>query len=293
MKLVREAIIEIKMGIDKFFCGDYIPIPKDLYTKYFNFRSKLKTNKELSIAINDSCIEITQRVSSYNFVTWYYPYQLRYRCLIRYFQGLEWIGKMLARNYKIDKISLNAGDIVIDCGANVGDLMLYLDGLNLNLNYFGFEPGKLEFKALKKNVSNNKFNLIPKVINKALGKNNEIKTFYYCPEEADSSLEKPVNYSSSYEVEVVKLDTFYNETLQGKKIKLLKLEAEGFEPEVLLGGRTLLKNTEYIAADLGPERGLTNECTVAEVTKILQDEGFSMLHFNHTYTAIFKNMLLV
>ena len=37
---------------------------------------------------------------------------------------------------------------------------------------------------------------------------------------------------------------------QNRKIKLLKLEAEGAEPEVIIGSLKVLKYIDYIAADL-------------------------------------------
>ena len=41
-----------------------------------------------------------------------------------------------------------------------------------------------------------------------------------------------------------------------KKIKLLKLEAEGSEFEVLNGSLNTLKNIDYISVDYGPEEEL-------------------------------------
>ncbi len=51
-----------------------------------------------------------------------------------------------------------------------------------------------------------------------------------------------------------------------------------------------LKNIEYIAADLGPERGLNQECTLVEVTNLLQNKGFCVVGFHKSrITALFKN----
>ena len=95
-------------------------------------------------------------------------------------------------------------------------------------------------------------------------------------------------------VETLTLDNFiYKENLSNKRIKLLKLEAEGFEPEVLLGGKNSLKNIEYICADLGPERGVAENLTVVEVNEILERAGFSMQYFNNCYRAIYKNKNLI
>ena len=43
------------------------------------------------------------------------------------------------------------------------------------------------------------------------------------------------------------------ESLKNRNIKLLKLEAEGAELQVLYGCKNILNNIEYISADIGFE----------------------------------------
>ena len=62
----------------------------------------------------------------------------------------------------------------------------------------------------------------------------------------------------------------------GKPIKLMKLEAEGFEPEILQGGLSILDHVEYIAADLGWERGQDQECTIPQVVNLLLAHQFRL-----------------
>jgi hypothetical protein len=57
---------------------------------------------------------------------------------------------------------------------------------------------------------------------------------------------------------------------------LIKIEAEGGEPEVLMGGKLLLKMTRYVAMDVGPERGINRESTYQLSVDILEDLGFTM-----------------
>ena len=54
----------------------------------------------------------------------------------------------------------------------------------------------------------------------------------------------------------------------------MKLEAEGFEPEIIRGGLSVLSQIEYIAADLGWERGLEQDCTIPEVVNLLLENRF-------------------
>jgi len=58
-------------------------------------------------------------------------------------------------------------------------------------------------------------------------------------------------------------------------IRLLKVEAEGMEPEVLAGAHQTLQRVDYVAVDAGPERG--GENTVPAVLNALTSAGFEVL----------------
>jgi hypothetical protein len=64
------------------------------------------------------------------------------------------------------------------------------------------------------------------------------------------------------------------------RIELLKLEAEGAEPEILEGGRVTLQKCRYVTADLGPERGTLKEETLKESKEILESYGFALIGQN-------------
>ena len=67
-----------------------------------------------------------------------------------------------------------------------------------------------------------------------MAERNELKTFYYAPQNANSSLVFSDDYKLTYKVKSITLDRFSEiAKLSNKNIKLLKLEAEGLEPEIL------------------------------------------------------------
>ena len=75
-----------------------------------------------------------------------------------------------------------------------------------------------------------------------------------------------------------------------KKIKLIKIEAEGYEPEILLGLLNYINDVEYITIDCGYERGIHKECTIEKCSNYLIKNGFEMIKFNNTrISALFKN----
>jgi len=193
-------------------------------------------------------------------------------------------------SYLLEHILFKPNDIIFDIGANLGDLTLYFDLKKIPIRYYGFEPGKYEFICLKKNVMNYQNH---KIYNIALGNKNAETPFYYKPFNGDSSIVKIDDYDEKYTVKIVKLDSFIKEKdLVDSKIKLIKLEAEGFEPEITEGLRKNLKNVEYISADLGFERGVNQQTTAPKVINYLLKNGFKLLAFGESRsTFLFKNQI--
>lgn len=263
-----------------------------MYLNYFRFLTFLRTNKWGAIKRKKNFYVVSEIINK-NKIIWFFPNSLRLRGLNSYNGGIIKAGKFLAQSYKINKITFNDDDIVLDCGANLSDLLIFLGSLNLRIQYHAIEPGEIEIKALRLNLGSYNFKKVEKYLHEyALGDSDQFKTFYYAPEAGDSSLIKPRSYYSTYQVKSITLDSLAKlENFNDKKIKLLKLEAEGLEPEILKGAKNILKNIEYIAADLGPERGISEECTVVQVSKILFENGFEMIEFGHPrITALYKNI---
>jgi len=260
--------------------------PKLIYKLFFEkFSSKYIRNIKI---INDF-----YRISYFfgdNNLYWHFPKNNRQRGSKCYRKGLKERGLELAKSYKIDCLKFEEGDIVLDCGANYGDLFLYLTYLNIDLNYYAFEPGIDEYKTLELNMKNINTSIKKQTYQLGLGDSNSIKDFYYSPVDGDSSIIEIDSFIKKVQIEVIKLEDFVKQKLSDKKIKLLKLEAEGAEPEVLKGSKEILKQVDYIAADLGPERGLNKNCTLTEVTNFLHEHNFVIHEFGYPrITALFRN----
>ena len=193
----------------------------------------------------------------------FFPDKERTRLYSRgYYFRLDTLSKM----YLLNTINFQNGDTVIDCGANIGEIKLLLDNLNKKIDYYAFEPGDKEFKCLKKNLTNGK------LYNYGLWYKKTYIRFYEKTDTADSSFIKNENFEKVSKKKVIRLDD-----LKFKKIKLLKVEAEGAEPEVLLGTTKILKKIEFITVDCGPERGLKLEKTDKTVIKFLKSHKFNLV----------------
>ena len=200
-----------------------------------------------------------------------------------YNRGLIHRGNEIAISYGINKIEFNKNDMVIDCGANVGDLFLYLRDKINHRNFLAVEPSSLEFEALVLNTPN------AKNLNIALADKDGESEFFVSNRKADSSLIEPKRFTEKITVKTTTIDSlFKNYNLTN--IKLLKLEAEGFEPEILEGAKNSIKNIHYIAIDGGYERGIKQEETFTKLTNLLIENGFSIIFVNFKFgRALFIN----
>ena len=92
-------------------------------------------------------------------------------------------------------------------------------------------------------------------------------------------------------IKTTTLNTIVNRYLKPiDRIKLVKLEAEGAEPEILMGAMSIIDRIDYIVADIGPERGVKSESTLIEVLDILQKNNFEATKFGYNRgILLFKN----
>lgn len=174
--------------------------------------------------------------------------------------------------------------MVIDCGANYADLWLILKNYIDEKNYITFESGKGEFASICLNAAHSSHH------NEGLGIVNSANKFYVYERSADSSFVEPPVYEDIIMAKTVTLDSFVTDNGL-KSIKLLKIEAEGFEPEILEGAKNILPIIEYVAIDGGYERGLSQDETFSFQTNFLIKFGFEMIGVNLRYArALFRRV---
>lgn len=213
----------------------------------------------------------------------YHPYSLSLRVRKKGAMGRL---TELGEKYSLDTFDVADGDAVIDVGANIGEVgMYYALVKERHVDYYAFEPMEKERQCCELNNPNGKIH------RQALWKENGKITFYQeRGGRDDSSLIEPAHYDSVVEVETLTLKSFVEQ--QGiDKIKVLKLEAEGAEPEVLMGAQGVLDRIQYIAADLGSERGRDMAYTVPDVANLLYSNGFKMtgMHHKRANNYLFRN----
>lgn len=187
---------------------------------------------------------------------------------------INWI----LNDYRILPEIIRPGDLVIDIGANSGELALH-EGF-LDCKYVAIEPDPSAFRALSLNHPQGT------LINNAISNTRGTLEFYLATSEADSSLFKPAFYTETIMVNVITLDECMAQHNIEGPIKLLKIEAEGMEPEILQGSMNALAVTKYIALDAGPERG--GQPTAPDCLNFLFGRGFRLID-----TYLFRGTFLL
>lgn len=178
---------------------------------------------------------------------------------------------------------VRSGDVVIDCGANIGEFSMACAMMGGRVH--AFEPDPTEFEAV---VANATGDMTP--VNKALWHETDTLKFYDNNSSGDSSLIDTGKAEAVLEIEAIRLDD-YAAGAAIDHVRLIKVEAEGAEPEVLDGAGDLLDRTDYVAVDMGPERGMSQENTVVAVTDRLVPRGFRLVHFdNMRFCGLFSRV---
>lgn len=187
-----------------------------------------------------------------------------------YAKGVQSRINRLGEVYSLGSCDLGPGDTVIDCGANVGEFSALVRA-RYGSSVIAVEPESDEARCIPHNAKG-----ICDVVNVALWNETKELNFYSKNRSADSSIFETADYDAITTVQAVRLDDLLDR-YGIDRVKLFKLEAEGAEPEILLGATRALLRIEYISADLGPERGLKQEHTIVSVCNHLFGQGFELV----------------
>ena len=246
--------------------------PDSLFVQLKNLQGIFKKAPERYLSINGK-IQVSDRK-----VFWTTH---RNRCHL-YSGGFTHRGRSIGKSYLLSNIAFNNLDVVIDCGANMGDLQLFFWDLGTAITYIGIEPNPIDFECLSENRLGS-----ASLLNLALWNEKGSLKFWVDSKSASSSLIEPPSFTEVITVDAVRLD----QLALPPRIKLLKVEGEGAEPEILFGCSGILHKVEFISVDVGPERGVDQTSTRNDVIDYLVENNFEIVEENpyHRKTILFKN----
>ncbi len=162
---------------------------------------------------------------------------------------------------------------VVDVGAYIGEWSLYM--LRRGFNVLSIEPDPPAARCFERNMklhapAARKWLLDERV---CIHDERGSVTFHSEPVNADGSIFPSVKHTSTPLTRAAaRLDAIVRDRIGEKKIRALKMDAEGAEPEVLTGAPDLLSGTLRIGIDAGAER--LGADTVGDCRRILQNAGF-------------------
>jgi FkbM family methyltransferase len=150
-------------------------------------------------------------------------------------------------------------ETILDIGANTGIYALVAKAVNPRSKVYAFEPQPMFFKLLQQNVSLNNFDIGCE--EKAVSNQN-----------AEITIEDYSGEVPSIKVKGTTLDAFI-ETKGIRKIDLIKIDVESFEPEVLEGFSTYLSRFKPTIL-----LEILNVNVATKVYELVKDLGY--LYFN-------------
>jgi FkbM family methyltransferase len=188
----------------------------------------------------------------------------------------------VARTYFLPQIQFQEDDLVVDCGASMGDLEYFIRLTLPKVRYMGYEANPNDFQCLLLNVGSDKCKNI------GLWNRSATVPFFVNDTHASSSFIEPPQFT---EVIPIPARTLASE-FPSDRIRLLKVEAEGAEPEVLQGAYEILSNIDYIVVDVGPERGVDEAETREWVVSYLLANQFELVRENsgHRKIVLFRRI---
>lgn len=179
-----------------------------------------------------------------------------------------------ADEYGLQELDFNDNDVVIDIGSATGGEALLLASLNRGIKILAFEPLPENIKLLNENIKLNNFGNISTHLLAVAGKSGIIKIYYGDPKTTfgkahyfiGTSIKnkdrKSINVKATTLEEIFKFNDI-------QKLKLLKIDAEGDELEILKNTPGyILKRIDWIIG----EHHLQKRSEILKATKGLFED---------------------
>lgn len=269
----------IAIALQKFF-GFQLPV--GVYPLFGNLRAILK-GQTVRFSIGGSRLRSEEKGSTH-----FSGHIRRGVHVIGSAGGLLSRGKVLRDGYLLDLIQIHVRSLV-DVGANSGDMLLALPDLQ---SYLGVEPVEEEYRALELNC---KMRKLGQPVLCAASDHEGLFDFYVSLDGGDSSFVRPAGgFSEVRRVRAEQLDSILDKEkfLENEAIDLLKVEAEGYELEVLQGAKDTISRSKWVVVDGGPERGINSESTVERCIAYLTKLELELVGINlngRPGVALFQN----
>lgn len=184
-------------------------------------------------------------------------------------------GEDFLTEFLLKRVALKDEDIVLDVGANIGWFSLVLS-TGAKPRTYAFEPAPLTYRLLSENILlNDRGNVVP--VNMAVddaGGKKSLFLYKHCNQGRHSLIRAP-KHVASVEVDSITLDDFMSRNgLEGKPVKLIKVDTEGNDFNVLKGAEKTLPMVANILSEFIPALMSRGGQDPAEYAGLLGRHGF-------------------
>jgi FkbM family methyltransferase len=177
---------------------------------------------------------------------------------------------------------LDDNNLLVDVGAADGTISQKLTEAFPRSTAYAFEPIPSTFRLLKERVSGNK-NII--AVNKGLGSEEKELTIH---------LSRRITSSSFFDIEKHISNEFFSENLRDvgsesvvvstmdkeipshQRVNILKMDVQGFELEVLKGGKETLKRTAIVVIEMQNHDLYVGAPKYYDIDKFLRESSFEL-----------------
>ncbi|MBR2773869.1 MAG: FkbM family methyltransferase [Selenomonadaceae bacterium] len=162
-------------------------------------------------------------------------------------QRINWANKEIKRFYELTKQYYNVDDskgYFLDLGANIGTTGIYfLKKFTPNLKLLAFEPDPTNFKLHRLNLILNDMESMATVVNYGLGNESiDLPLQRSLTNPGGNSIVRKDIKGLTEIIKVIPLDIYIAKNkIDAQEVKYIWIDTEGFEAQVLLGSKDLLK----------------------------------------------------
>ncbi len=196
----------------------------------------------------------------------------------KYYRGFIHIEKVIAVAQKLK----SPGEIIVDIGGSTGHTAILFSKAFHNVSIYVFEPVNESFRKLQETVNSIK-NIMP--INTAVG-NFRGETKININDRISSSSLLDLNPALSGKTNEINFKTERSESVKvnlldeliptDKNVLIAKIDVQGYEMEVLKGGKNTLKRTKLIVIEVSNHTGYLHSTRYYEIDEFLRDLNFTL-----------------